>query len=321
MKKKILVILLMATMSLSLMACSGGSSASDDNSSEDMEVSEEVSEKEVSEKEVSEEEVKKEVSHDFDSKTNQQESFYELNYQIPSSWKRKTLDDKRKIYYYPEDGILMLSLNSGSLDYNESGYDEYVNSLKNGCDNFVEIDRYTTTILDDLTTLNLTFSGVISDTPLTAYNVVFSTEHYTYGIIYADYDVSDYDRSKDFEEIVKSITYKQDTFNLEQDDNNSSIPQMTAGQLNALKTARNYLKTMAFSYTGLIEQLEYEGYSAEDATYAADNCNADWNKQAAKKAQEYLDTMSFSRSGLIEQLQYEGFTAEQAEYGVSAVGY
>lgn len=67
--------------------------------------------------------------------------------------------------------------------------------------------------------------------------------------------------------------------------------------------------------------MEYEGFSNEAATYAADNCGADWNEQAAQKAQDYMDFSSFSRSGLIDQLLYEGFTQEQAEYGVSAVGY
>lgn len=86
---------------------------------------------------------------------------------------------------------------------------------------------------------------------------------------------------------------------------------------NALRQANQYLNAMAFSYSGLIEQLEYEGYSTEDATYAVDHCGADWNDEAAKKAEEYLNTMSFSRSGLIEQLEYEGFTHDQAVYGVN----
>lgn len=96
---------------------------------------------------------------------------------------------------------------------------------------------------------------------------------------------------------------------------------VTLGQSNALSMAHDYLNSMPFSYSGLIEQLEYEGFTSEEAKYAADNCNADWNEQAAKTAQRYLDSMSFSRDGLIEQLQYEGFSAEQAEYGASAVGY
>lgn len=97
--------------------------------------------------------------------------------------------------------------------------------------------------------------------------------------------------------------------------------EMTTAQYNALKKSKEYLRLMAFSYSGLIKQLEYEGYTTTEATYAADNCGADWNEQAAKRAQEYLDTMAFSRSGLIDQLKYEGFTSEQADYGVSAVGY
>lgn len=97
--------------------------------------------------------------------------------------------------------------------------------------------------------------------------------------------------------------------------------QPTLGEINALKKAGDYLKHMNFSYSGLINQLEFEGYSTEEATYAADNCGADWNEQAAGKAKSYISNMSFSRSGLIEQLEFEGFTSEQAEYGVTAVGY
>lgn len=95
----------------------------------------------------------------------------------------------------------------------------------------------------------------------------------------------------------------------------------TLGEKNALKSAKDYIKTMPFSYTGLIKQLKYEGYSDTEARYGADNCEADWKEQAAKSAKEYINTMSFSRSGLISQLKYEGFTNEQAEYGATLVGY
>lgn len=71
----------------------------------------------------------------------------------------------------------------------------------------------------------------------------------------------------------------------------------------------------------MIDQLEFEGYSTEDATYAADHCGADWNEQAAKSAKNYLNFTSFSRKGLIEQLEFEGFTHEQAVYGVEQNGY
>lgn len=99
-----------------------------------------------------------------------------------------------------------------------------------------------------------------------------------------------------------------------------SLP-ITMGMKNALKQANNYLDYTAFSESGLIEQLKYEGYTNDEAEYAVSRCGADWKEQAAIKAQDYLDTMSFSRNGLIEQLEYEGFTYEQAVYGVEKVGY
>lgn len=89
----------------------------------------------------------------------------------------------------------------------------------------------------------------------------------------------------------------------------------TFGQKNALKQAKRYLNTMAFSKKGLIKQLKYEGYTTKEANYAVKHCNANWKKQAVKKAKQYLFTMSFSKKRLISQLKYEGFTKKQAEYG------
>jgi hypothetical protein len=97
-------------------------------------------------------------------------------------------------------------------------------------------------------------------------------------------------------------------------------PQETAGQENARRSAEMYLDTQAFSRSGLIEQLEFEGFSTKDATYGVDAQKVDWNKQAAASAEAYLDMMGYSRDGLIEQLMFEGFTREQATYGVNQNG-
>lgn len=70
----------------------------------------------------------------------------------------------------------------------------------------------------------------------------------------------------------------------------------------------------------MIEQLEYEGFSNSDATYAADNCGADWTAQAVRKGKSYLEISAFSHSGLVEQLEYDGFTAAQAEAGATGAG-
>ena len=94
----------------------------------------------------------------------------------------------------------------------------------------------------------------------------------------------------------------------------------TASQRNAVRAARDYLDFMSFSKQGLIQQLEFDGYSNEDAVYGTDQIGADWKEQAARKAEEYNDLMPFSRQGLIEQLEYEGFTHEEAVYGVDSIG-
>jgi hypothetical protein len=95
----------------------------------------------------------------------------------------------------------------------------------------------------------------------------------------------------------------------------------TVSQTNAVESAESYLRSLAFSKTGLIDQLEFEGYSNADAVYAVEKVNPDWFEQAAKSAESYLNSGSFSRQGLIDQLEFEGFTSEEAVYGVDAVGY
>ena len=94
----------------------------------------------------------------------------------------------------------------------------------------------------------------------------------------------------------------------------------TLSQKNATRKADSYLDFSGFSRTGLIKQLEFEGFPHEDAVYAVDNISADWNEQAKKKAKSYQDYSGFSRVGLIKQLKFEGFTNEQATYGVDALG-
>lgn len=94
----------------------------------------------------------------------------------------------------------------------------------------------------------------------------------------------------------------------------------TVGEKNALRSAKSYLSFSAFSYKGLIRQLEFEGYTTAEATYGADHCGADWMEQALKSAKNYLDFSAFSHDGLCEQLEFEGFTSEEAKYGADNCG-
>ncbi len=91
--------------------------------------------------------------------------------------------------------------------------------------------------------------------------------------------------------------------------------------LNAIREARDYLDSDAFSYKELTEQLIFDGFSAEDAEYGVQNCGADWSMQAAKAAGNCLDTEACSYESLKRQLvDEELFTQEQAEYGVQNCG-
>lgn len=93
-----------------------------------------------------------------------------------------------------------------------------------------------------------------------------------------------------------------------------------ASQASAVRSAQTYIEIQGFSRQGLINQLEYEGYSTADASAAVDSLGIDYNEQAARSAETYLEIQGFSYKGMVEQLAYEGYTASQAAYGASSVG-
>ena len=94
-------------------------------------------------------------------------------------------------------------------------------------------------------------------------------------------------------------------------------PSETASQKKARQKAEEYLSAGAHSRAGLIEQLESEEFSNEDAAYGVDAAGVDWRDQAAKKAKEYLDASPHSRDELADKLTSDGFTEAEVEYGVS----
>ena len=121
-------------------------------------------------------------------------------------------------------------------------------------------------------------------------------------------------------EMETANTWEETTVPIEQEVEVIETQGLTMGQKNALGSAKNYLSFTAFSYDGLIDQLEFEGYTYEDAQFAVENCDADWNEQALKSAKNYLSFTAFSYSGLIGQLEYEKFTTEQATYAADNCG-
>lgn len=64
--------------------------------------------------------------------------------------------------------------------------------------------------------------------------------------------------------------------------------------------------------------VDYEGCTAEEATYAAENCGADWTTQALTAAKYNLNIKNygFGPLSLEKSLQEDGFTAEQITYAL-----
>lgn len=91
----------------------------------------------------------------------------------------------------------------------------------------------------------------------------------------------------------------------------------------ALEDAYGYLNLdgISLSYETLINQLVYEGYSESTATYAADNCGADWYAQAVKAAQFIKDLQGsdLDYDTLVYFLEIDGFTDDQAVYGADQI--
>lgn len=115
--------------------------------------------------------------------------------------------------------------------------------------------------------------------------------------------------------IIDTVTTSQ----TETENPSDTEPKISMGKRNALNRANYYLNITSFSRDGLIKQLEYEGFTTEDVTYAVDNCGADWYEQAARRATEYINGSSFSYIGLVNELKHDGFTVEQAEHGAASV--
>ena len=101
---------------------------------------------------------------------------------------------------------------------------------------------------------------------------------------------------------------------------------LTGPRGNAVRSAKQYLRTSAVSRSVLIKQLSSEygsGYSLADATAAVDSLNVDWNEQAARSAKQYIKMSGFSRSGLIKQLSYgvgEEYNVADATAAVDSLG-
>ena len=280
---------------------------------------------------------------------------YELNgveYRIPLAW--ETYEDDGTYYYYPEGSsdaqtamvMVKYSPMDGAMNYSNvsemmDGYAEGVGEA-DGASNLLkasypEWDDNAIKVTYDLDIDSVSCHVSLYAAPV-LYDGIFSISlsggdkyQSIYDLIlghvkFPSYSDAALDKSDNLDDLDDEDDNDYD-YDWDDEDSAVSTSSVTSGsgqnenlsteQASALQMAHDYLRASAFSRTGLIEQLEYEGFSKDDATYAVDNCGADWKAQAALMAKQYRKSSAFSHNGLVEQLEYEGFTHEQAEYGAT----
>ena len=88
----------------------------------------------------------------------------------------------------------------------------------------------------------------------------------------------------------------------------------------AVFSAEAYLDFAAFSESGLIDQLEFEGFTQSRPLLVSGLSRLTGVSRRRNRPSPIWTFSAFSRSGLIDQLLFEGFTESQATYGVDKAG-
>ena len=98
------------------------------------------------------------------------------------------------------------------------------------------------------------------------------------------------------------------------------LESLNENQVQAIQTAKDYLDTIHLSQTELLQMLSVENIDSEDAKFALEYLNIDWNQEARKKAKEYCKhKIGFSKEKLKAQLLFDRFTEEEADFAVSHI--
>ena len=98
------------------------------------------------------------------------------------------------------------------------------------------------------------------------------------------------------------------------------LESLNENQVQAIQTAKDYLDTMHLSQTELLQMLSVENIDSEDAKFALEYLDIDWNQEARKKAKEYCKhKIGFSKVKLKAQLLFDHFTEEEADFALSHI--
>lgn len=143
----------------------------------------------------------------------------------------------------------------------------------------------------------------------------------TYGF---DHDIDQDMVTTVYQQLQEANAKQEAATALQQEQNNDEQTQTenegSSEQRRTIARAESYTNLMAFSRARLIQQLEFEGFTHNDAQWAVDQLTIDWNEQALKKANSYHSLMSLPPDNIRRLLTFEDFSEEQIDYAMTNIG-
>lgn len=94
----------------------------------------------------------------------------------------------------------------------------------------------------------------------------------------------------------------------------------TEQELKAMKKAEFYAELPTSPPSAIYKDLLEDGYTREEAKFALENADIDWDKRAIACADMYFNNLikRMNEDEVRETMLMVGFTEEQTEYGIAA---
>lgn len=208
----------------------------------------------------------------------------EVQFQIPKIWEERTKQEGDSNYYYYEDLMFVVQMHDETEMTNEELVDDIKQDFIDGIKGEDGELRFSMVVeVDGREALVVSVNRMLSDIyyEITTLNFVYNMKLYSLGFCVKDGSTVNY--YHDFY-MMKATVVIGDSAEAPQQEGNTvpdeeegdgqsdnvqentddNLPTVTTGQRNALDSAKSYLSIMPFSYTGLIEQLQYEKYTYID---------------------------------------------------------
>lgn len=223
-----------------------------------------------------------------------------MSYKVPDTWKYSDYDDGN-YHYDSKNNLLTVYVSECDEEINEEFSDGFINGLVNadGMSNATEISKDFTYICSE-EALHYIYTCEVSNNDMYMNVYAFSKDGYLYGFLFGSFGnkqsnefnitekdiinsirfdiVSKYTKPTSEEPTTAEPTTQKPTEKPTEKPKEKTTEKVTekpvdtisVSKANALKSAKSYLEYSAFSYNGLIEQLEYEGFTHEQAVYGVE---------------------------------------------------